>query len=96
MKMNENPLNRPRGTPHSTAGVILAMICGMTVSAGAAETRVTLAGHIPAQLATAAFLQRASADEPVQMSLVVRLDQTLLDQTFDQLYGPGSPARRPV
>jgi len=72
----------------------MAVICGIAVYSRAAEPRVALAGHIPPQVATAALLQRASADEPVQLSLVVKLDQTLLDQTLEQLYGRNAPARK--
>ena len=73
-----------------TTGIAFLAICGMAISTQAAEPRVALAGHVPARLATATLLQRASADEPVQLSLVVKLDQNLLDDTLAELYGQNS------
>jgi len=68
-------------------GIVLLTICGMAIFSQAAEPRVALVGHVPARLATATLLQRASADEPIELSLVVKLDQNLLDETLAELYG---------
>jgi len=60
----------------------------------AAEPRAALTGHIPAQMASATLVTRASANEPIQLSLVVKLDQNLLDSTVAALYGRQASAQR--
>jgi kumamolisin len=59
-----------------------------------AQSTVVLPGHIPRQIAAAAQLGRAPSDERVDLSLVVNLDQALLDQTLAGLYGPNAPANK--
>jgi kumamolisin len=54
----------------------------------AADRFVALTGHIPKQIRTATKLGRTAADENVELSLVVRVDQALMDQTLAQIYGP--------
>ena len=61
--------------------------------ASAAESSVVLPGHIPHQIRAATQLERAPADERVDLSLAVRVDQALLDRTLAQLYGPKASAR---
>src|SRR3974390_2206532 len=58
----------------------------------AASHRVSIKDHVPKQIQEATRLERAPADEPVDLGLVVRLDQKLLDQTLAELYGPQAPA----
>ncbi|MBI3553128.1 MAG: S8/S53 family peptidase [Elusimicrobia bacterium] len=60
----------------------------------AAQSKIALTGHVAPQVRSAARLARVSADERVSLSLVVRLDQGLLDQTLEQIYGPRAPAKR--
>src|SRR6266480_2053106 len=75
--------------------VISAMLAiSMAGSLRAAESLVALSGHVPHQIQNATMLQRAPADEIVSLSLVTRLDQNLLDQTLEQLYGRGAPAQK--
>jgi kumamolisin len=71
----------------SLIGIAIMAICGLAIYAQAEDTRVALVGHISAQVATATLLQPASPDEPVQLSLVVKLDQNLLDTTYQEIYG---------
>jgi kumamolisin len=85
--MNENPLNRPLRAYRLLIGIVVTTVCGITVFSQAAEPLLALVGHITPQIANAALLQRAPADEPVQLSLVVKLDQNLLDATYQELYG---------
>ncbi|MFI5363171.1 MAG: protease pro-enzyme activation domain-containing protein [Elusimicrobiota bacterium] len=59
-----------------------------------AESRVSLADHVPSQVRLAERLGRTPADETVRLSLVVRLDSKLLDETLTGLYGPHSPAKK--
>jgi kumamolisin len=59
-----------------------------------AEDSVPLAGHVAPQIRSAAKLERIAAEENVDLSLVVRLDQDLLDQTIAGLYGPQAPANK--
>jgi kumamolisin len=53
-----------------------------------------LTGHVPKQIRTAIKLGRLAAEENVDLSLVVRVDQDLLDQTLAQLYGPSAAQPR--
>ena len=84
-----------RGGPktHPQCWLIFGSLVLLAVSA-VAEDRIALSGHVPLQLRNAAKLERAPADETVQMSLVVRLDPVLMTQVFDQIYGPGAPANK--
>src|SRR5689334_21168656 len=59
-----------------------------------AERQVSSKGHMTAQVQNATRLERAPADEPVQLSLVVQLDENLLKQTLDQLYGSSAPSHK--
>jgi len=92
--MNANPLNSPRQTLTRSARILLALLCGMPGFSRAAEPRAALTGHIPAQMASATLVTRASANEPIQLSLVVKLDQNLLDSTVAALYGRQASAQR--
>src|SRR5579872_358210 len=77
----------------STIG--LTFILGTLIShSGAAEDRVVLKGHIPKEIQNATKLERVPADEQVGLGLVLQLDQTLLDQTLNQLYGKNAPATK--
>ena len=60
----------------------------------AADRMVTLQGHVPLQVQSATLLGRTQAAELVQLSLAVRLDQNLLDQTLEELYGRNAPAQK--
>ena len=60
----------------------------------AGERLQALSGNISKHIRGAAKLDRLSADESVGLSLVVHLDQTLLDQTLEQIYETKAPARR--
>ena len=68
-----------------------ASAAALFVSLRAAAAPVVLKGHVPKQLRGAVRLERAPADENVELSLVVRLDPSLLDQTLSQLYGANAP-----
>jgi len=75
-------------------GALLAALSLGAVGASAAESSKALSGHVPRQIRAAAKLERLPAGEKVELSLAVRLDQALLDQTLAQLYGPKAPARK--
>src|SRR5258706_4301828 len=60
----------------------------------AAQSMVALQGHVAMQVRSATLLGRAQADELVQLSLAVRLDQNLLDQTLEGIYGRNAPAQK--
>jgi len=60
----------------------------------AAVSVMALPGHVPAQIRTAAILQSLPPDEIVELSLVVRPDQALLDKTLAELYGPNAGPNR--
>jgi len=73
---------------HRWALGILVMIVGANIpSPAAADNRVALRGHVLTQLQNATITGHASPSEIVQLSLVVRLDQNLLDDTYNQIYG---------
>jgi len=74
--------------------VVLPLIMSLLSTPGGAESWVSMQGHVPKQLRSATMIERAPADESVQLSLVVHLDQNLLDQTLEQLYGRGAPAKK--
>jgi kumamolisin len=63
-------------------------------AAAAAVGPRTLTGHVPRQIRSATRLARLAADEKVDLSLFVAVDQALLDQTMAEIYGPGAPANR--
>jgi|GEM_PF-1055737 len=75
-------------------GALLAALALGAVGSSAAESSVALPGHIMKRIRTATRLERLPAEENVELSLVVRLDQALLDQTLAQLYGPKAPAHK--
>ncbi len=75
-------------------GALLAALALGAGGASAAESSKALSGHVPRQIRAAAKLGRIPAEEKVGLSLAVRLDQALLDQTLAQLYGPKAPARK--
>ncbi|MCX5794712.1 MAG: fibronectin type III domain-containing protein [Elusimicrobia bacterium] len=60
----------------------------------AAESRVALRGHVLPLARMATRLGRLPTDENVDLGLVVRLDEDLLNQTLAQLYGPNAPAQK--
>jgi kumamolisin len=73
-------------------GAVTAIVASALCAAfsAAAENSVALPGHITKRILAAAKLERLPADENVELSLVVRLDQSLLDQTLAQIYGPNT------
>jgi kumamolisin len=78
----------------SSAIAAAALALGLCRFASA-ETSVILPGHIPRRILAATKLERVPADERVDLSLVVNIDQALLDRTLAQLYGskPGGYKR---
>ena len=73
---------------------VLGPGAALGASSGVAATPKTLTGHVPPQIRGATRLAPAAADENVDLSLVLNLDQALLDQTLAGLYGPNAPANR--
>jgi kumamolisin len=55
-------------------------------SSATAESSVLLRGHVPPQVRAATKLGRVASDENVELSLVLRLDQSLLDQTLARIH----------
>ena len=92
MKMRENQSNKPLLGRRWVPGILVLIAGALASSPAFAESLAALSGHIPQQIQSATLLGRAPVDEQVQLSLVVRLDQSLLDQTLDQLYGSNAPA----
>jgi len=75
--------------------LFISLVLGLLVPSGLnAETRVALKGHIPRQIQNAIKLERVPSDEPVALSLVVKLDQNLLDQAIQEIYGKNASTRR--
>src|SRR6266700_5214544 len=60
----------------------------------AAGNMVTLQGHIPPQIRNASKMARVPATEVVPLSLAVRRDQNILDQTLSEMYGRNAPAQK--
>jgi len=95
MKKIPMPINLRRIILRGALGAVSLILSGLVPFAWAAnEATVALVGHVPRQIQTAALVGRAPADEPVDLSLAVHVDQTLLDQTFNQLYGPHAPTKK--
>jgi kumamolisin len=65
-----------------------------TATWSGAQGPAVLTGHVLPQVRGARRLGRTPAGDRVSLSLVVRLDQGLLDRTLAQIYGPGAPAQR--
>ena len=55
---------------------------------------MTLSGHVPAQVKSATAMGALSPETVIPLSLVVQVDQPLLTQVLDRLYGPGAPANK--
>src|SRR5258708_2356370 len=71
--------------------LLSAALLGITAtSVNAAQNLVLLAGHIPKQIQNAVNIGRVAADEPIELSLIVSLDQDLLTQKLEELYGRGA------
>ncbi len=70
------------------------VFAALALTVASAQTNVTLAGHVPPRVLAATRLEPVAADEPIRLSLAVRLDELLLKQTLDQLYGPNAPAKK--
>jgi kumamolisin len=71
-----------------------SLFFALTVPVVSAQTNVTLTGHVPISVLSATRLGRVAAEEPIRLSLAVRLDDALLKETLDQIYGPLAPANR--
>lgn len=71
----------------------LALACAPAFAFAVGGT-VVLSGHVARRTLTAAPLGHAAASENVDLSLVVRFDQALMDRTLASLYGPGSPTNK--
>jgi kumamolisin len=74
--------------------LVFALCAALLATAAGAQDRVVLPGHVTRRIAGSTKLSRAPSDEKVNLSLVVNVDQTLLDQTLAELYGPNSPKNK--
>src|SRR6266403_1722802 len=92
LAMTNHRLNNRRGLGRWVAALVLGIFPAGGLSA--AESMVALQGHVPPQVRNATLLGRAQAGELVQLSLAVRLDQNLLDQTLNEIYGRNAPAQK--
>src|ERR1019366_6495552 len=92
--MNAKRFNRSMRPFRWLFGILLFVPGTMTSPLSADAPLTALAGHILPQLQSAAKIEAAPANEPVQISLAIRLDQDLLNQTLEQLYGRNAPARK--
>jgi kumamolisin len=80
---------------HLSRLVVAAVVAVSSVQyLPAADTLVTLQGHVPREIQSATLLGRAQADELVPLSLVVHVDDTLLQQTLDGIYSHTAPGKR--
>jgi PKD repeat protein len=64
------------------------------VSVGYAQNSVTLTGHVAPRVRNATKIERVRPDETIALSLAVRLDDALLKETLDEIYGPNAPAKK--
>lgn len=71
-----------------------SLFAALAAPVTSAQTNVTLPGHVPPRVLTATRLARVAPDEPIRLSLAVRLDEQLLNETLDQLYGSHAPANK--
>jgi subtilase family serine protease len=55
---------------------------------------VALQGHVPRQVQSATKMARVAATEIIPLSLAVRIDQNLLNQTLEEIYGRNAPAQK--
>src|SRR5437660_11566939 len=74
--------------------LVLALASLALANVAWAEKPVIFRGHIASQIQSTAKIGRVAPDESVSLSFVVRLDQTRLDQTVTQIYGPHSNSSR--
>src|ERR1051326_4035212 len=66
----------------------------LALRTASAEPRVTLKGHVPKQIQSSTKLGRVPAEERIDLSLTVQLDQKALDQAIVEIYGPNAPKTR--
>lgn len=59
-----------------------------------ADSTMLLKDHVAPQIRNSVKLGRVAADEIVPLGLVMKLDESLLAQTLDELYGPNAPKHR--
>src|SRR5579862_4466343 len=71
------------------------IFCTLAGPLAAAGNSVVLQGHVPGVVRSSTLLGRASPSETVPLGLVVNIDQALLSQTLNSLYGPGAPKNNP-
>ncbi len=81
-------------TALARAAVTLAIGLLLPIPSVAAQAMVRLKNHVPSQIQRASMLSRTASDELIQISLVVHVDQSLLDQEIEHLYGRHAPARK--
>ena len=94
MKMKRNQRSNPPRAFRAELGIFFILAI-LPTSSLRAEKMVALAGHVPTQvLATAANLGSVPADELVHLSFVIHIDQALLDDALDKLYGKNAPATK--
>ncbi len=74
----------------------LSLIIGvlLSVQAHAAGPLVALTGHIPPQVAVSSKIAPVASTETVHLSLVIAVDQNLMNQTLAQIYQSGNPLHR--
>src|SRR5882724_1400999 len=77
-----------------TVILITSLSLVMPQALPAANPMVALQGHVPPQVRNSTLMGRAQANERVQLSLAVRLDQTLLDQILAEMYGRNAPPQK--
>jgi kumamolisin len=75
-------------------GLLFAALAVFPPAAFAADGATILAGHIAPQIRTATKLDRVPADENVELSLVLRLDQPLMDRSLAQVHKTKAGGRK--
>src|SRR6266852_3051673 len=92
LAMNNQRSNNHQSVVRWMATLLLGIFPAGVLSA--ADKMVALQGHVPPQVRSATLMGRAQANELVQLSLAVRVDQVLLDQTLEDIYGRNAPTKK--
>ncbi|HEV3334508.1 MAG TPA: putative Ig domain-containing protein [Bryobacteraceae bacterium] len=71
-----------------------SLLVALALPVASAQTNVFLAGHVSPRVSGANRLGRVAPDEPIRLTLAVRVDEALLKETLDSIYGPNTPASK--
>ena len=74
--------------------LVASFFAALAASVGFAQTTVMLPGHVMPHVSAATKLGRVRPDESMRIGLAVRLDDALLKEALDQLYGARPAAKK--